>query len=74
MNAYCGSTLARRIAGLDGVRVERPFAFPLDGVLLNGRLDVLWRSGSDALVLDYKTNGLDGREPAAIVAAEYRAQ
>ena len=74
MNAYCSSSLARRVAGLDGVRVERPFAFTLDGVLLNGRLDVLWRSGSDALVLDYKTNGLDGREPAAIVEAEYRAQ
>ena len=74
VNAYCSSSLAHRIAGLDGVRVERPFAFTLDGVLLNGRLDVLWRSGSHALVLDYKTNGLDGREPAAIVAAEYRAQ
>ena len=74
VNAYCSSSLARRVAGLDGVRVERPFAFTIDGVLLNGRLDVLWRSGSDALVLDYKTNGLEGREPAAIVAAEYRAQ
>ena len=29
----------------EGVRVERPFAFVLDGVLLNGRLDVLWRAG-----------------------------
>ena len=26
--------------------VERPFAFELDGVLLNGRLDVLWRDGA----------------------------
>ena len=30
------------LAGLDGVQVERPFAFVLDDVLLNGRLDVLW--------------------------------
>jgi RecB family exonuclease len=74
VDAYCRSSLARRLAGVEGVRVERPFAFELDGVLLNGRLDVLWRSGSDALVVDYKTNLLEGREPEEIVAAEYRAQ
>ena len=74
VDAYCTSSLARRIAALDGVRVERPFAFELDDVLLNGRLDVLWRSGGDALVVDYKTNVLEGRDPDEIVDAEYRAQ
>jgi len=74
VDAYCGSSLARRVAGLDGVRVERPFAFELDGVLLNGRLDVLWRSGTQALVVDYKTNVLGGRDPDEIVEAEYRSQ
>ncbi len=54
--------------------MERPFAFLLDGVLLNGRLDVLWREGERALVLDYKTNALGGREPAEIVEDEYRGQ
>jgi len=72
--AYCDSALAARIAALEGVRVERPFAFLLDGVLLNGRLDVLWRSGERALVLDYKTNALGGRAPAEIVEHEYRGQ
>jgi ATP-dependent exoDNAse (exonuclease V) beta subunit len=72
--AYCNSTLARRVAELAGVRVERPFAFLLDDVLLNGRLDVLWREGTRALVLDYKTNALGGREPAEIVEHEYRGQ
>jgi CRISPR/Cas system-associated exonuclease Cas4 (RecB family) len=56
------------------VSVERPFAFEVDDVLLNGRLDVLWRSGSEALVLDYKTNALDGRPPTAVVEDEYRLQ
>ena len=74
VRAYCESSLARRIAALENVHVERPFAFELDGVLLNGRLDVLARSGTHALVLDYKTNALDGREPSAIVDAEYRLQ
>jgi ATP-dependent helicase/nuclease subunit A len=74
VRAYCDSSLAARIAALQGVRVERPFAFAVDDVLLNGRLDVLWRAGSEALVLDYKTNAIDGRGPATIVADEYRLQ
>jgi ATP-dependent exoDNAse (exonuclease V) beta subunit len=74
VSAYCASSLAARIAGLGGARVERPFAFDLDGVLLNGRLDVLWREGPLALVLDYKTNVLDGRLPLDVVEGEYRAQ
>src|SRR5262249_31951267 len=43
VEAYCSSELAARVAGLAGVRPERPFAFEHDGVLLHGRLDVLWR-------------------------------
>jgi ATP-dependent exoDNAse (exonuclease V) beta subunit len=72
--AYCDSELARRVAALGNVRVERPFAFLLDGVLLNGRLDVLWRDGGQALVLDYKTNALGGRDPGEIVEQEYGGQ
>jgi RecB family exonuclease len=72
--AYCDSELARRVAALGNVRVERPFAFLLDGVLLNGRLDVLWREGERALVLDYKTNAVGERDPAEIVEHEYRGQ
>jgi ATP-dependent helicase/nuclease subunit A len=74
VRAYCESSLARRVAALDDVRVERPFVFELDEMLLNGRLDVLARSGARALVLDYKTNALDGREPSEIIEAEYRLQ
>jgi len=74
VRAYCESPLAARIAALEGVQVERPFAFALDGVLMNGRLDVLWRAGDQALVLDYKTNALETRAPAAIVEDEYHFQ
>jgi len=74
VRAYCDSSLAIRLAALEGVQVERPFLFALDDVLLSGRLDVLWRSGEQALVLDYKTNALDGRAPATIVEDEYRLQ
>ncbi len=74
VDAYCASDLAQRLAGLAGAQPERPFAFEHDGVLLHGRLDVLWREGERALVVDYKSNALDGADPAEIVENEYRVQ
>ena len=74
VESYCVSELAQRVAALPGARPERPFAFEHDGVLLHGRLDVLHRDGSRALVLDYKTNTLAEGTPEEIVAADYRLQ
>jgi ATP-dependent exoDNAse (exonuclease V) beta subunit len=74
VEAYCSSDLARRVAGLQGARPERPFAFEQDGVLLHGRLDVLWSDGEKSLVVDYKSNVLDGAEPASVVEDEYELQ
>ena len=56
-----------RIAALPARVPERPFAFEHDGVLLHGRLDVLWSEGGRALVLDYKTNSLAEGTPEEIV-------
>jgi hypothetical protein len=72
--AYCESELAVRIAALAGAAPERPFAFEHDGVLLHGRLDVLWREGPHALVLDYKTNSLAEGTPEEIVEHDYSLQ
>jgi ATP-dependent exoDNAse (exonuclease V) beta subunit len=74
VEAWYGSTLARRLDALDGVRVELPFAFEQDGVLLHGRFDVFRCSGGQALVVDYKTNRLDGETPGGLVEADYRLQ
>jgi ATP-dependent exoDNAse (exonuclease V) beta subunit len=74
VDAYCTSELAARIAQLDGAVPERPFAFEHDGVLLHGRLDVLWRDGSRAVVVDYKTNSLAEGTPDEIVEQDYRLQ
>jgi ATP-dependent exoDNAse (exonuclease V) beta subunit len=74
VDAYCASALAQRLAGLEGAQPERPFVFEHDGVLIRGRLDVLWREGERALVVDYKSNALDGRDPTEIVEAEYSLQ
>ena len=74
VDSYCCSELAQRVAGLQGITVERPFAFEHDGVLLHGRLDVFHRVGACALVLDYKTNSLEEATPEEIVEHEYRVQ
>ncbi|MDH4340221.1 MAG: UvrD-helicase domain-containing protein [Thermoleophilia bacterium] len=74
VDAYCASDLASRLSLLPGARPERPFAFEHDGVLVHGRLDVLWRDGEKALVVDYKSNALEGTDPASVVEAEYRLQ
>ncbi len=74
VRSYCESDLARRVAALEGARPERPFAFVHDGVLLHGRLDILQRDGSRALVVDYKTNVLGDREPGVVIEADYRLQ
>ena len=72
--AYCDSELATRIAGLAGVKAERPFAFEHDGVLFHGFLDVFHAGGGRALVVDYKTNVLGELTPAEVVGNEYRIQ
>jgi ATP-dependent helicase/nuclease subunit A len=74
VDAYCSSELAARIARLEGAVPERPFAFEHDGVLLHGRLDVLWRDGDRALVVDYKTNSLAEGTPDEIIESDYRLQ
>ncbi len=74
VDAYCASPLAARLASLHGARPERPFTFEHDGVLIRGRLDVLWQEGERALIVDYKSNALEGRNPAEIVEAEYGLQ
>jgi ATP-dependent exoDNAse (exonuclease V) beta subunit len=74
VDAYCASPLAMRLAALPGAAVERPFTFEHDGVLIRGRLDVHWQDDERALVVDYKSNVLDGREPQEIVDAEYTLQ
>jgi ATP-dependent helicase/nuclease subunit A len=72
--SYCDSDLARRVADLPAAQPERPFAFVHDGVLLHGRIDVLQRDGTRALVVDYKTNTLEEGSPEEIVEADYRLQ
>jgi hypothetical protein len=56
------------------VRREERFAFRLAGVLITGALDVLAREPSRMLVIDYKTDRLEGADPAQVVSDRYATQ
>lgn len=74
VEVFCSSAMAARLEQLGGAVAERPFAFELEGVLLNGRLDVLRNVDGEALVLDFKTNALRGASPVELVERDYRIQ
>ena len=76
IGAFAGSELRARLARATDVRREQRFAFTLaDGVLMNGAFDVLAREPPNRLlVVDYKTDRLDGVNPAEIVRTQYSTQ
>ena len=76
VRAFAGSAVAARLARARDVRREHGFAFLLDGgPIVTGVLDVLaTEDAGAALVLDYKSDPLEGAEPEAIVEATYGVQ
>jgi hypothetical protein len=75
IKAFTASATCARLAAASGVRREERFAFALAGVLVAGVLDVLaWEPGDRALVVDYKSDRLEGRDPETIVASDYATQ
>ncbi len=75
LEVFIESDMCRRLAAAGGVRREERFTFALDGVLVVGVFDVLgWEPGERAVVVDYKSDRLEGRDPGAIVADEYETQ
>ncbi len=76
-----GSRLRERIAAARRVRTELPFTFTLAppgaggrSLLMNGVVDVHAAEEDGTLVVDYKSDALEGREPAAVVAEGYATQ
>jgi hypothetical protein len=77
--AFSRSPLCARLAAAPRVRREAAFAFALDaagsGPLVNGFVDVLAAEGGGrALVVDYKTDRLDGADPHDLVERDYATQ
>jgi RecB family exonuclease len=78
---FAGSALRERIAGALRVRTELPFAFTLAppgaagrSLLVNGVVDVHAREPDRLLVVDYKSDALEGRDPAELTAESYATQ
>jgi ATP-dependent helicase/nuclease subunit A len=76
-----GSELGARIAGARRVRTELPFAFTLAppgaagrSLLVNGVVDVLATEDGGTLVVDWKSDPLEGRSPDDVLAYAYSTQ
>jgi hypothetical protein len=70
-----GAPLWRRIAAARGLRREAPFAFTAGPLLLTGFIDLLCVEDDGTwLIVDWKTDRLDGAEPAAVAARDYGIQ
>src|SRR5829696_306615 len=79
VGAFARSPLCERLAAATAVRREAGFAFSLEpgggGSLVNGFVDVIaTESGGGRLVVDYKTDRLDGADPAEVLEREYGTQ
>ncbi len=73
---FGASALCARIGAASDVRREEPFRFVLEvgGVPVTGVLDVAAWEGDRLLVVDYKSDRLEGSAPAAVVEREYAMQ
>jgi RecB family exonuclease len=72
---FASSPLRARLGRATDPRREERFAFAWSGVLVTGVIDVLVReSGGQTLIVDYKSDRLDGRDPDRLVATAYGAQ
>ncbi len=78
---FAGSELRERIAAARRVRTELPFAFTLEPpgaggrtLVVNGVVDVHATEPGGVLVVDYKSDALDGRDPEELTAGAYATQ
>jgi ATP-dependent helicase/nuclease subunit A len=76
-----GSRLRERIAAAGRVRTELPFVFTLAppgaggrSLLVNGVVDVHAAERDGLLVVDWKSDALEGRDPGEVVADAYSTQ
>jgi len=80
VEAFLGSSLCERVRRARRVSKELPFAFPLspdgaaESILVNGVLDVHAVEDDGVLVLDYKSDRLEGADPEAFCDEHYGTQ
>jgi ATP-dependent exoDNAse (exonuclease V) beta subunit len=76
VEAFIASPLLGRLAKATDVRREESFSFLLQtGTLITGAFDVVAREpGGGLLVVDYKSDKLEGADPGRLVQLQYRIQ
>jgi ATP-dependent exoDNAse (exonuclease V) beta subunit len=75
LEGFAASESCARLAAAASVRREERFAFLLGDVLVNGVIDALARDPGDRmLVVDYKSDRLEGRDPGASLTSAYTVQ
>ena len=72
---FAGGELCQRLGRATAVRREARFRFLLGGVLIGGVFDVIAREpGGRTLIVDYKTDRLEGADPQALADGSYGIQ
>jgi hypothetical protein len=75
VEVFASSPLSARLAKATDVRREERFGFLLDAILVTGFLDVVGRESDETMiVVDYKSDRLEGADPTALVSREYATQ
>jgi hypothetical protein len=81
VQGFLAAPLSGRLRGARRVRTELPFAFTLApggaggrSLLVNGVVDAHALEHDRTLIVDYKSDRLHGREPAAVCEEEYATQ
>ncbi|MBV9607773.1 MAG: UvrD-helicase domain-containing protein [Solirubrobacterales bacterium] len=78
VDRFAGGELCRRLGRATGARREEHFRFLLGsapGILIGGVFDVIAREpGGRTLIVDYKTDRLDGADPQLLADRDYGTQ
>jgi ATP-dependent helicase/nuclease subunit A len=75
VDRFAGGELCRRLGRATGVRREERFRFLLGDLIIGGVFDVIAREpGGHTLVVDYKTDRLEGADPQALADRAYGTQ
>jgi hypothetical protein len=70
VRGWLASPLREELAGSGAALApEAPFLLDVGGAVVRGKLDLLVAAPGAPLVVDYKTNALEGREPEQMMAA-----
>jgi hypothetical protein len=81
VRAFLGSTLFERLVRAKSLRKELGFTYEIvppgaggRSLLVNGFVDVYAEEPDQVLIVDYKTDPLEGTDPVALVEAQYSIQ